>query len=159
METSGKLKYVLSYIVFLFINFGGLALGGIWTNVGTSSEWYANLNIAPWTPPGWVFGAAWTTIGLTFSALMAYAWVKKNVELLILFFPSLILNILWNPVFFGIHQLWLAGGIITILSLLIYFIVDISRKQWGWKIASLGLPYFVWLMIATSLNLFSAIMN
>ena len=48
--------------VFLLINFGALALGGLFTSDGVISDWYEQLNKAPWTPPGWVFGAAWTTI-------------------------------------------------------------------------------------------------
>ncbi|MEM6378823.1 MAG: TspO/MBR family protein, partial [Bacteroidota bacterium] len=49
-------------IIFLILNFVALGIGGFFTGPGTSSEWYNNLNQAPWTPPGWVFGAAWTTI-------------------------------------------------------------------------------------------------
>ena len=47
-------------ILFLIINFGGLAIGNWFMNNGPISEWYLNLNKAPWTPPGWVFGVAWT---------------------------------------------------------------------------------------------------
>jgi len=44
--------------LFLLINFAALALGGLATSDGVVSLWYQNLNQAPWTPPGWVFGAA-----------------------------------------------------------------------------------------------------
>ncbi|MDH3796458.1 MAG: tryptophan-rich sensory protein, partial [Flavobacteriaceae bacterium] len=62
---------VLRLIVFLVLNFGALALGSLFTNMGISSDWYSELSKAPWTPPGWVFGAAWTTIMLCFSVYMA----------------------------------------------------------------------------------------
>ena len=39
---------------------------------GPMTDWYINLNQAPWSPPGWVFGAAWTTIMICFSIYMAY---------------------------------------------------------------------------------------
>lgn len=61
-------------ILFLILNFGALALGGLFTNNGVNSEWYTNLNKAPWTPPGWVFGFAWTTIMICFSIYMAKAY-------------------------------------------------------------------------------------
>ena len=42
----------LKVIVFLFLNFGALALGGIFAGSGAGSDWYNELNKAPWTPPG-----------------------------------------------------------------------------------------------------------
>ena len=71
-------------IIFFLLNFGALGIGGFFTGPGVSSEWYQNLNKAPWTPPGWVFGAAWTTIMICFSIYMAFAWEKiENRNLLI----------------------------------------------------------------------------
>ena len=35
-------------IIFLIINFGALALGGLFTSKGVPSEWYAGLAKAPW---------------------------------------------------------------------------------------------------------------
>ena len=48
--------------LFGVLNFVGLAIGGLATGPGVSSDWYAGLDKAPWTPPGWVFGAAWTAV-------------------------------------------------------------------------------------------------
>lgn len=155
-------KYIYHFIVGLCINFGALALGSLWTDAGVSSEWYAQLDKAPWTPPGWVFGAAWTTIGITFS--MWYAWMRGSIEqwdndLTTLFPFSVVLNVIWNPLFFALHQLFLAWIIITLLGVIVYYIVDITRREYGWKPALLVLPYFFWLCIANSLNLYAAIMH
>lgn len=43
---------LLKVVVFLALNFGALAIGGFFTGIGVSSEWYTQLNKAPWTPPG-----------------------------------------------------------------------------------------------------------
>ena len=72
-------KYITTLIVFLTINFGGLAIGQVWTGDGVTSNWYTSLNQAPWTPPGWVFGLAWTTIAITFS-------IYKYIQIIIKFF-------------------------------------------------------------------------
>ena len=61
---------VLRIIIFLFINFTGLFLGGLFTQEGVPSDWYQNLNKAPWTPPDWLFGFAWTTIMICFSIFL-----------------------------------------------------------------------------------------
>ena len=38
---------------------------------GASSNWYENLNKAPWTPKGWVFGFAWTFLMTCFAIYLA----------------------------------------------------------------------------------------
>ena len=45
---------IIQLIIFLLLNFGALALGGLFTGSGVSSDWYNGLNKAPWTPPGWM---------------------------------------------------------------------------------------------------------
>ena len=62
-------------VFFLFINFGSLGLGSWLMNNGPRSDWYNNLNQAPWTPAGWVFGVAWSFIMICFSVYMAYLLV------------------------------------------------------------------------------------
>lgn len=154
-----KYRYLISFITFLILNFGGLGIGQIWTGDGVTSEWYTTLNQAPWTPPGWVFAFAWTTIAITFSALMSKFWVDEALDCLILYPAALFLNIAWNPIFFGLHIVWLGVLILLLLSLVIYYMVNSAKLNYGWKVALLGLPYFIWLMIATSLNMYIGIMN
>jgi benzodiazapine receptor len=59
-------------LLFLVVNFSALAIGGLFTGKGVPSDWYQNLNQAPWTRPGRVFGAAWTLIMICFAVYMAY---------------------------------------------------------------------------------------
>ena len=66
------MKRIALLVFFLLVNFGGLAIGNWLMNSGPSSTWYLELNKAPWTPPGWVFGAAWTLIMICFSIYLAY---------------------------------------------------------------------------------------
>ena len=159
-----KRKYLYAMIVrllvFLVVNFTALAIGGLATKNGVSSDWYAQLNKAPWTPPGWVFGAAWTSIMVCYAIYMAYAWEiqldKKYV--LLLFIAQWILNVLWNPVFFSYQQTLLGLCIIIALTALIGYILF---TQLGvLKLKSLLLaPYFIWLLIASSLNAYIVFKN
>ena len=48
------MKQLKLTIIFIVINFGGLAIGSWLMNNGPMTEWYTNLNQAPWTPPDWV---------------------------------------------------------------------------------------------------------
>ena len=144
---------VYRIIIFLVLNFAALGIGGFFTGKGVPSEWYNNLNKAPWSPPGWVFGFAWTTIMICFALYMSYAWTKISdlKLLLILFGTQWVLNIGWNPAFFYFHQVSVALIIISLLTILVgYFLVAFWSDL---KLYSLLImPYFVWLLIATSLN-------
>lgn len=141
------------FLIFLVINFGALAIGSLFTNTGVASDWYAGLAKAPWTPPGWVFGAAWTTIMICFAIYLAILWPKTgNKRMLMgLYALQLILNIAWNPTFFEYKDPITALFVITALTLLIgYFLLRYWPKlKW---VSALLFPYFIWLLIATSLN-------
>ena len=147
-------------IIFLVLNFAALGLGSYFTTPGVASDWYAGLSKAPWTPPGWVFGAAWTTIMICFSLFMAMVWPEeKNRNLLVgLFGLQLVLNISWNPIFFHFQFVTIALIVITALTLLIaYFLKRYTPTMKGK--AMLLLPYFIWLIIATSLNAYILFQN
>lgn len=140
-------------LLFLALNFGALAIGGFFTGSGVPSEWYQELNKAPWTPPGWVFGFAWTLIMICFSIFLAMLWPKLNNKsyLVKLFAFQWLLNVSWNPVFFHFH--WVLAGLIvisTLTTLIAYFFL--FYRPYFKKGVLLLLPYLVWLMIATSLN-------
>jgi tryptophan-rich sensory protein len=151
---------ILRTLLFLIINFAALGIGSLFTNSGVSSDWYQTLNKAPWTPPGWVFGAAWTTIMICFSIYMASAyevvWNKK--VLITLFSVQWVLNVLWNPVFFYYHHV--IGGLIIITALTLIVGIFLFRYGAVMKLKSLLiLPYFFWLLIATSLNAYIFLRN
>ena len=140
-------------IVFLALNFCALALGGLATGSGVVSEWYLNLEKAPWTPPGWAFGAAWTLIMACFSFYMAILWQKFKSKkiLLILYAFQWLLNVSWNPIFFHYQNTMLGLLIIILLTGLIgYFTISYWVKLRYTSV--LILPYFLWLIVATSLN-------
>lgn len=86
---------ILRTILFLVINFGALGIGSYFTGSGVSSEWYQTLNKAPWTPPGWFFGFAWTTIMICFSIYLAFLWplVDNTQKLILLFSIQWVLNV------------------------------------------------------------------
>ncbi|HLV70374.1 MAG TPA: TspO/MBR family protein [Xanthomarina sp.] len=144
-------KYQL-VILFLIINFAALGSGSWFMANGPSSQWYLELNKAPWTPPGWVFGAAWTTIMICFSFYMAQLLhLKKQALVLGLFAVQFLLNVSWNYIFFNQHLVTLGFINIVLLTLVVmYFLFkfnnNLKTKSW------LVVPYVVWLLIATSLN-------
>lgn len=151
-----QLKYTL---VFLVLNFGGLALGSWLMNNGPQNDWYTNLNRAPWTPPGWVFGAAWTTIMLLFSVYLGKLFTVNNTKKLRLVFTiQFLLNVSWNFIFFNQQLVFLALIVLLLLTaVLFYYLLKLSKPVGNYKY--LLLPYCIWLCIATSLNAYVLIHN
>lgn len=144
---------IRNFFIFIIFNFAALGIGAYLMGEGPKADWYTGLNQAPWTPPGWAFGAAWTTIMICFSFYMAFAWkeIKNRSQLTILFAIQWILNVGWNPTFFKFHYVTTAMVIISLLTVLIGFILQKYNKQMKTK-SILLMPYFLWLLVATSLN-------
>lgn len=151
---------IKSFLIFLCLNFLALGIGGFFTGDGVPSEWYQNLDKAPWTPPGWVFGLAWTTIMICFAIYMSYAYeqISPTKKLLVLFGLQWLLNVLWNPTFFTFHLLFLSLVVIIALSLLIAYLLLSNYPQLK-GISLFMLPYLTWLIIATSLNFYAWMYN
>ena len=147
-------------VLFLIINFGGLALGNWLMNDGPNTTWYLNLNKAPWTPPGWVFGAAWTLIMICFSVYLAYLFKSQYTSLLLsLFIAEFVLNVSWNYIFFNQHSVVVALIVIVLLtSLIFYFFFTFKTNEMA-NLRWLLTPYMIWLCIATSLNLYVLVHN
>ena len=150
-------------ILFLLLNFGALILGAfLMGDNPIENEWYQSLIKAPWTPPGWVFGFAWTLIMITYSFYLSHNFIKQpkhnwNTMIMLVLF-QFILNVGWNPVFFAFHcMVFGCFLIIGLLGTLIYFELKYGNK--GWLNRLLILPYILWLFIALSLNLYSVINN
>lgn len=126
---------------------------------GVVSDWYSNLNKAPWTPPGWVFGVSWTLIMITFSIFMAKFWSYGNTTIVTLFIAAWILNVVWNPLFFKYHLTTISLFEIVSLTLLIGYFIILGVKQIGLGYTLLLVPYFIWMLIATSLNAYIVFKN
>ena len=149
-------------VIFLILNFGALAIGSFLMDDGPLGSSYQELLRAPWEPPGWVFGAAWTFIMICFSIFMAAVTRPDKVNrqrIIIIYVIQLILNIGWNPIFFKWHLT--VPALITITSLLIVVFSLFREGKIGEDkpVALLLLPYIIWLCIAISLNAYVVAMN
>ena len=153
------MKKSIAFFIFLFINFSALGIGGLLMNDGPMTEWYINLNKAPWTPPGWVFSVAWTLIMICFSFYMMYLYTEyHSTKVKTLFFIQVILNISWNYLFFNQYLVSISLIAIIVLTLLIFYFFINYKKQLAIK-SVLILPYLIWLCIATSLNAYIFLNN
>ena len=144
---------------FLILNFSALAIG-IWLmNNGSTSEWYDNLVKAPWEPEGWVFGFAWTFLMICFAVYLAkLSTITNSKKIIAAVLVQYFLNIIWNYIFFNQHEIILGLIDISLLTFIVTFILFKNLPIMKYY-SILILPYFIWLLIATSLNLYIAIYN
>lgn len=153
------MNFYKGLVLFIMINFGALAIGTWLMNDGPQSEWYSTLNQAPWSPPGWVFGVAWSSIMLLFSVYMSYlVQVNSSKKIIVLFSIQFVLNVFWNYLFFNQHLIALGLLNLVFLTLLMFYFF-VTFKQTLKNKSVFVLPYCLWLVLATSLNLYIAIFN
>ena len=153
------MKFYKGFLFFLFINFSALAIGSWMMNDGPRSEWYLSLDQAPWSPPGWVFGVAWSSIMILFSVFMAFlVQVNRSKKVVLLFSVQFVLNVIWNYFFFNQHLIFLGLINIIILTLLMFYFL-IAFKHYLKHKRFYVLPYCIWLILATSLNFYIALYN
>ena len=122
-------------------------------NTGTDM-WYQGLIKSDLNPPGYVFGIVWPILYLLMGIT---AWrtfeIIKN-----LFYVQLFLNAIWSWLFFSFHL-----PLISLIDiwLLIYININIVYKVLNIdKLAGLlYVPYILWLLFASYLNLFIVINN
>lgn len=125
------------------------------------SVWYYNLIKPPFAPPDWIFSPVWSM--LYFIILVAFllyivkpAQNKKSGY--IYFTTQLIFNLLWTPTFFYMKNIVLA--LIVIILLDIFVILTIKSFYKVSKISALILiPYLIWILFATYLNIGYLILN
>jgi len=128
-------------------------------NNGPQTAWYLNLNKAPWTPPGWVFGVAWTSIMVCFSIYLSYLVnIKEANAFWVLFIIQFFLNISWNFIFFNQHAIGFALVVIILLTIIVGYYLFNFLFEMSYK-CILIVPYFIWLLIATSLNAYTYLKN
>lgn len=149
---------ILIISVLLILNLGALYVGALLMGGSPASNtWYIHLNKAPWTPPGAVFGLAWSVIMLCLTGFMSLIGGHGHIKALVaLYLVQLILNVLWNPLFFNWH---LPSIALVVITLLFFVVVGLFRLTRGEPKSYLLLPYMIWLVIAISLNAYVVVMN
>jgi len=147
-------------LIFLLFNFIALGLGSWMMADGPNSIWYEELSKAPWTPPGWMFGTAWSLIMISFAFYMAKLWevMDSKKRITVEYIVQWGLNVSWNPIFFYFHYTYTGLLILFHLTMLITFIFFKYRKKLNIS-SLLILPYVIWLFLATSLNLYIILNN
>lgn len=119
-------------------------------------NFYLALSKPPLSPPGFVFGIAWTFLYALLGATLYYIIKNKDKTSLRLYISQLTINLIWSYVFFNFQMFVLAYVLIIIILTLTLGLFYVNRKN---KFIYLIVPYILWLMFASYLNLGIIILN
>jgi benzodiazapine receptor len=137
-------------------------LSGALSGAGYDNPWFAALARPPILPPGWVFGAAWTSFYVLFGLALAMVLHAKGARgrerALTLFGLLLLLVLAWPFVFFAMHKVSLA---LSLVAAMIVVVVATILFVWRFRpLAGLLLfPGLGWLMFAAALNFQILVLN
>lgn len=121
------------------------------------TEWYNSLVKPSWTPAPSTIGLIWQIlypiIIVTFGFVFVQTLRKRlSIRVSVPFALNLITNVLFTPIQFGLRNLPLAAVDILIVWVTIPWMTLAIYKHYKW-VAAAQLPYFVWVSIATVLQL------
>ena len=116
--------------------------------------WYLSLNPPPATPPNAVFAPVWMVLYVLIAIAAWLVWRHPEGErrgALTLWGWQLLLNAVWAPLFFGLHLMLPALGVIG--ALLVAVALTVRRFLAVDRAAALiMLPYLAWVGFAGYLN-------
>jgi tryptophan-rich sensory protein len=131
-------------------------LSGVVAGSGPANPWFDALDKPAIYPPPAAFGIVWSVLyvlmGLALALVIAARGAPGRGAAVTAFVVQLAINLAWSPVFFAMHRMTLALGII--LALIVAVLVTIALF---WRVrrlaAGLLLPYLLWIGFASLLNL------
>ncbi len=158
MELASKTQLRMSFARWALVCVPLLILlgsaSGLLANSGEHNRWYAQLSKPSITPPGWVFGVAWTILyalmGLALAMILDARRAAGRSRALGLFATQLILNLAWSPIFFRWHMAHFAV-FLMVMILVAAIATCVTFGQIRPRAAWLLVPYLVWLTFATVL--------
>lgn len=142
-------KWLLPVFGAVFCLALGIASG--LSTAGGMGNWYQELRKPPGTPPGWLFGPAWSVLYLLMGVALGRLLQRRAWWAVLLFMVQFALNLSWSPVFFGAHRVGAALLVIIVMWLVVLGTILIAARQdrtSAWLLA----PYLVWISYATYLN-------
>ncbi|MGB3740172.1 MAG: TspO/MBR family protein [Pontixanthobacter sp.] len=155
---ASKRQLRASFLRWALFTVPGCVLLGVMSGVvggDADSGWFQSL-VKPhlYPAPMW-FGIVWTILYALMGvalALICAAWgARGRIAALTAFGVQFALNLFWTPVFFGLHQMSVALGIIIAMAVAIAITVVLF-----WRVRKLAgallLPYLAWVLFAATLN-------
>ena len=137
-----------------------LAIGGIIGFIISNFIDYNKLIKPPLAPPGYIFGIIWSILyvlmGISYSILEINGKIDDRIKKV--YYIQLLVNVLWPIIFFVLKLRFISIIWIMILIFLILKMIKLFYDKN--KISSyLQIPYLIWTIFATYLNIGVYLLN
>ncbi len=137
-----------------------VVIGGVVGLIISGSMDYESLQKPPLSPPGIIFPIVWTILyvlmGISYGILESKNLSDEKINLI--YYLQLFVNALWSIFFFVLK--WRFFSFIWIILLLVLIIIMIVKFYKKDKLSGiLQIPYLLWTLFATYLNLSIYLMN
>lgn len=137
-----------------------VVLGGIVGIIVSQFMDYNALQKPPLSPPGFLFGIVWTILyilmGVSYGLLETRGLADESVKKI--YYTQLIVNLIWPILFFVFKARLLSCFWIILLDVLVIYMIIIFNKKH--KLAAyLQIPYLIWTLFATYLNIGIYLLN
>lgn len=154
-----KINWLQLIIIIVVTELVGV-LGNILS--GNARGVYASFEKPPLSPPGWLFGVIWPILYLLMAIAVYIIYEAPpspdSERATNLYWLQLFVNFFWPVVFFRFGWYWVAVAVIILLDILVVitmkYFYDINKTA-----AYLLIPYLVWILFATYLNIGVAVLN
>ena len=150
-------KNVWTYIKAILVP---LIVGGVVGIVISGAMDYNSLEKPSLAPPAIVFPIVWTIIyilmGISYGRLKVKELTNEKIDFI--YYTQLVINALWSIFFFVFKwRLFSFFWILLLIVFVIWMIIEFYKKD---KIAGLlQIPYLLWILFASYLNLAFYILN
>lgn len=149
-----NIKKFLFYLIITFV------IGGLFTPLTFSSEFYESL-VKPFDIPQIIFPIVWSVLYILMSIsiyLISNTNDIKRDESIKIYFIQLVINSLWTLFFFGLKLIGFSALWIILLTIVVIIMV-IKFYKVKPLAAYINIPYIIWLILATMLNISIYILN
>ena len=148
------------FIIYLKNIVIALAVGGIIGFIISDFIDYSELIKPPLAPPGYVFGIVWSILyilmGISYSILEVNNELDEKTKKV--YYIQLFVNVLWSIIFFVFKLRFVSIAWIILLIILIIEIIKLFYNK-NKVSAYLQIPYLIWIIFATYLNMGVYILN
>lgn len=155
----------VSVFLWIYACVFALQIFAVFISMDSFDQWYGTLNKVAWNPPDAIFAPVWTVLYviMAFSVWIVYiANGIRKCEFKIIcyrvFALQLFCNFLWSFFFFYLHSPVLAlidiFALLTFIFLCIIYFYKVNRAA-----SMLMIPYFLWVLFATALNISIVVLN
>ncbi|MFM9937031.1 MAG: TspO/MBR family protein [Novosphingobium sp.] len=130
-------------------------LAGRVSDAGPGNPWFAALLKPALYPPPAAFGIVWSVLYVMLGVAVAMVASARGAPgrgaAVTVFMVQFLLNLAWSPVFFALHRMSAALGVLAVMIALTVVMILLFRRVRP-VAAALVLPYLAWICFASVLT-------